>query len=92
MLKSRYPETDMVIFADLNVDFEYSQGKKFFDKLDHNSWYPLFPSTPTRAGAGQQRDSKIDYFITSKRLAQDSSLSLAVRPFGFQSDHSPLIL
>jgi hypothetical protein len=52
MLKIRYPGTDIIIFADLNIDFELTSGKKFFEKLD-NRWTPIFPPAPTRIGVGQ---------------------------------------
>jgi hypothetical protein len=52
MLRARYPESDIAIFTDLNIDFEQASGQKFFEKLDRNLWHPFFPGTPTRLGAG----------------------------------------
>jgi hypothetical protein len=52
MLRVRYSESDIIIFADINIDHELPSGKKFFDKLDRSAWLPLFAPHPTRLGVG----------------------------------------
>jgi hypothetical protein len=92
MVRTRYPEADILVHTDLNADKESRISKRIFSELAVTGWSVLALSLSTRVGYGSQKDSITDFFFISQSLMSAGSANLEVKQGFFPSDHRPLVL
>ncbi len=93
MVRVRYGDADIIVYADLNVQKSSSTGKKFFASLPASQWCVLGTPAATRIGYGNQKESTIDYFFVSNSVVHSASeMKISVESISFPSDHKPLQL